>query len=256
MPEPYNACVDLLDRHVQEGRGGRVAVRTPLDGRSLTYAEMLAEVEGVAAGLRVLGVQPEQRVGLVLLDSVAYVAAFLGAMRIGAVPVPVNPLLPARDVAVILADARARVALVDSQRFDVDSTDALRAGAPELVTIVPSADWDASFPSVVAGSDAAAPYPTWAESPGFWLCTSGSTGQPKLAMHRHTDLVAPARGYAREVLDITDRDVFWSVGPAFHAYGLGNSIAFPFSVGATTVLVPTRPPSPGLVPPGMGRLEQ
>ena len=110
-----------------------------------------------------------------------------------------------------------------------------------------SAEWEAAFPAVDAGSPAAAPYPTWGESPGFWLCTSGSTGQPKLAMHRHADLVAPARGYAREVLDITERDVFWSVGPAFHAYGLGNSIAFPFSVGATTVLVPTRPPTPGLV---------
>jgi benzoate-CoA ligase len=247
VPEPYNACVDLLDRHLANGDGDRVAVRTPLDGGSLTYAEVLAEVERVAAGLRALGVEPEQRVALVLLDSVAFVAAFLGAMRIGAVPVTINPLLPARDVAVIAADARARLALVTSQRFDVDSTAQLRLGAPELTRVIGTDDWDAHFPAVASGAAAAAPYATWDESPGFWLCTSGSTGQPKLAMHRHADLVHPARHYAREVLDIGAGDVFWSVGPAFHAYGLGNSVAFPFAVGATSVLVPTRPPTPALV---------
>jgi benzoate-CoA ligase family protein len=253
VPETYNACVDLLDRHVEEGRGDRIAIRTPLDGRSLTYHQVLREVEAVAAGLRAHGVEPEQRVALVLLDSVEYVAAFLGALRIGAVPVSINPLLPARDVAVIVADARARVALVASERFDVDSTATLSRGAPELVTVVGTADWPSAFPldaatgGAVPRRVAAAPYATWDESPGFWLCTSGSTGQPKLAMHRHADLVQPARHYAREVLDITPDDVFWSIGPAFHAYGLGNSISFPFSVGATTVLVPTRPPTPALV---------
>ena len=91
------------------------------------------------------------------------------------------------------------------------------------------------------------PYDTWGESPGFWLCTSGSTGQPKLAMHRHIDIKVTCDTFADHVLGVTADDRFYSVGPMFHAYGLGNSISFPFSVGATTILVPTRPPTPKLV---------
>jgi len=90
-------------------------------------------------------------------------------------------------------------------------------------------------------------YDTWFESPGFWLCTSGSTGQPKLAAHRHGDIRVTCETYADQVLGVVEDDRFFSVGPMFHAYGLGNSLTFPFSVGATTILEPTRPPSPQLV---------
>ncbi len=238
----FNACVELLDRRIEAGHGDRTAVCSV--GRSWTYAEVLAEVERVGAGLRELGVQPEQRVLLVLLDSIELVAAFLGALRIGAVPLPVNPLLPCRDVTAVAADSGARVALVSAACAGEGWVAELQAGAPSLAEVVTTGGpWEATFP---AGATAT-PAPTSAESPGFWLCTSGSTGAPKLAMHRHVDLLTPARGYAREVLDIGAGDVCWSVGPAFHAYGLGNSVTFPFSVGASTVLVPTRPPTPALV---------
>ncbi|MPY95615.1 MAG: benzoate-CoA ligase family protein, partial [Acidimicrobiia bacterium] len=163
------------------------------------------------------------------------------------VPVPVNPLLPCRDVAAVATDCGARLALVSAARADEAWLAELKGTVPgieQLVTTGPS--WDAAFPPSGPAS-APAPHPTSEESPGFWLCTSGSTGAPKLAMHRHVDLVTPAHGYAREVLDLSPEDVVWSVGPAFHAYGLGNSVSFPFSVGATSVLVPTRPPSPALV---------
>ncbi|MEA3217246.1 MAG: hypothetical protein QOJ19_3402 [Acidimicrobiia bacterium] len=247
MPVELNACVELLDRWVEKGDGDRPAV--VCQSRTLSYADMLAETQRVAAGLRVLGVQPEQRVALVLLDSVEYVSAFLGALRIGAIPVPINPLLPLRDVAVIAADARARVALISCERVDGDGIRELKAAAPELSTVISTGtDWDDAFPAL--GSElaaAATPYASWDESPGFWLCTSGSTGQPKLAMHRHIDLLSPAYTYAREVLDIGQPDICYSVGPAFHAYGLGNSMSFPFSVGARAVLEPTRPPTPKLV---------
>lgn len=240
--ERFNACVELLDRRLDAGDGDRPAVDGPAGRRS--YAELLGEVERVAAGLRELGVQPEQRVLLVLLDSVEYVAGFLGALRIGAVPAPVNPLLPCRDVAVVAADAGARVALVSAERADDAWRAELAAAVPSLAHVVATgAPWEAAFPAGGRG----APHPTTRESPGFWLCTSGSTGAPKLAMHRHVDLLTPAWGYAREVLDIGPDDRFWSIGPAFHAYGLGNSVGFPFSVGAVSVLVPTRPPTPKLV---------
>ncbi|MDH3294066.1 MAG: benzoate-CoA ligase family protein, partial [Acidimicrobiia bacterium] len=112
--------------------------------------------------------------------------------------------------------------------------------APDGVTVTRWSDF-------VAGEGDGSPYSTWGESPGFWLCTSGSTGRPKLAMHRHIDLKVTVDTYADQVLKIRPDDRFYSVGPMFHAYGLCNSLTFPFAIGATSILVPTRPPTPTLV---------
>jgi benzoate-CoA ligase family protein len=275
MHELFNAATWLVDRHVDEGRGDRVAVVTA--ERTWTYAEVGDEVQRCAAALRAVGVEPEQRVALAALDSMAFVATFLGAMRIGAVPVAMNPLLPGRDLAVITADARARVAVVSAEM--ADRVPDLTAGAPELRSVIlapadpttaepnradpttaesigadPAATGDGTaahttWEGFLAGGDGGddSAYPTWAESPGFWLCTSGSTGRPKLAVHRHGDIPATCETYGAHVLGITGDDRCLSVGPLFHAYGLGNSLTFPFAVGASTVLVPTRPPTPALV---------
>ena len=246
MHEHFNVSEWLVDRHVEAGNGERIAIRS--GGESLTYVEVLGRVEAAAGGLRALGVRCEERVAMVMLDSVEFVAMFLGALRIGAVPVPMNPLLPGRDLAVIVADSRARVVAISATREQ--SLAELRAGAPEVEIVISSGGggddllgW-ADF--IGAGSDGSVA-DTWAESPGFWLCTSGSTGQPKLAMHRHADIPATCETYADQVLGITADDICFSVGPMFHAYGLGNSLTFPFSVGATAVLEPTRPPTPQLV---------
>lgn len=226
--EPFNASVDLL-----EGTDpARVAV-VSRDG-SVTYGELAALAAAVGGGLRALGVEPEQRVAMVMLDSIEFYAVFLGAMRVGAVPVPVNPLLPARDTGAIVAQSRARVAVVSPGR--VPSVEGV------LVVETGSASW-----SALASAPPAPAFDTWAESPGFWLCTSGSTGAPKLAMHRHVDLRVTASTYAREVLGVTADDRCYSVGPMFHAYGLGNSLTFPFAAGASAIAEPTRPPTPALV---------
>lgn len=252
MRERLNASGYFLDRHVQEGRGERLALRC--QGRSLTYADLLRSVCAAAAGLRSLGVRPEERVLLVLLDSVEFVSTLLGAMRIGAVPVPVNALLPGRDVAAIAADARTRVAVVSAEKADVAHH--LAEGAPELADLVLAGDGTDAAPNGLRvqrygerlGAPAELePYPTWADSPGFWLCTSGTTGRPKLAMHRHADLRTIAEGFGQDVLAIQPDDRCLSVAPLFHAYGLGNSLAFPLSVGAAAILEPTRPASPSLV---------
>ncbi|MEM7273628.1 MAG: benzoate-CoA ligase family protein [Actinomycetota bacterium] len=239
----FNAAVWLVDRHVDEGRGDRTAVIC--QDRTLTYTQVQAEVHRAAAAFRALGVRPEERVAMAVLDSVEFVAAFLGAMRIGAVPLAMNPLLPGRDLAVIAADARARVAVVSGPM--AGKVEELRAGAPELRTVLvtDTEAWD-QFLAAGDGGDPAA-YDTWAESPGFWLCTSGSTGRPKLAAHRHGDIRVTCETYARSVLGAGPEDRFYSVGPMFHAYGLGNSLSFPFAVGATAILEPTRPPTPALV---------
>ena len=171
----------------------------------------------MAAGLRGRGVQTGHRVVLALLDSPEFTASFLAALRIGAIAVLVNPLLPWRDIGVVVEDAKAELVLVSEERQEGSD----EIGAPRLVT--GSDEWAAVAGATGDGSLA----PTDADSPGFWLCTSGSTGRPKLAMHRHGDLQVTADTYARSVLDIGADDIFFSVGPMFHAYGLGNSLTFP-----------------------------
>ncbi len=237
MPERFNAAEWLVDRHLESGDGERVAVVT--GGEVTTYNGLGDRVGGAAAGLQQLGVHAEQRVLIAAFDSLEFVATFLGAMRIGAIPLAANPLLPLPELAAIADLSAARVAVLSPGRAD------------EL------ASFDGGWPSTaqVLRTDALAwpekaatpAYPTWDESPGFWLCTSGTTGRPKLAMHRHIDLKVTATTYAHDILHIDRGDRFYSVGPMFHAYGLGNSLTFPFSVAATTVLEPTRPPTPTLV---------
>ena len=263
MHETFNAATWLVDRHLEAGNGDRVAVIC--GNESYTYAQIASEVNRTAAALRALGVRPEERVAMALLDTVEYVSVFLGAMRIGAVPLAMNPLLPGRDLGVITADARARVAVISAQV--AGSTVDLCKGAPEVATVVVAggtvveaagdAGTDSGTPAVdVLGWDEfrsggeeadTSPYATWEESPGFWLCTSGSTGRPKLAMHRHVDIRVTCETYAAEILGIGPDDRCYSVGPMFHAYGLGNSLTFPFAVGASSILEPTRPPTPARV---------
>lgn len=255
MPSLFNASIWLVDRNLDAGHGDRVAL---LQGdRTLSYTELQRFVEGVGAGLRSIGVRPEERVAFVLRDSVELAAGFLGAMRIGAVATPLNPLLPPADVAGIVADARATVAVVDSGA--TATVEALRESASELTHIVLTgaaaggADGSQSrshvmrWDELIAGGDDGSPWATWDESPGFWLCTSGTTGRPKLAMHRHVDIRTTCEGYAQEVLASTSADRHLSAAPMFHAYGLGNSLTFPLSVGASSVLEPTRPPTAALV---------
>ncbi len=248
MHDQFNASEWLVDRHLDAGNGDRTAIRC--EGRTVTYDEVQSEVARTAGALRALGVRAEERVAMAMLDSVEFVAVFLGAMRIGAVPVPMNPLLPGRDLGVIVADSRARVVMVSGEKSAAIPD--LRAGAPEVEHVVTTGDSTDTGATMTAeefwGADGdTSSYRTSAESPGFWLCTSGSTGHPKLAMHRHGDLRVTYDTYARGVLDVTSDDRFFSVGPMFHAYGLGNSITFPFAAGATSIIEPTRPPTPQLV---------
>lgn len=246
----FNATTWLVDRHLDEGNGDRVAVIC--EDATYTYADIALQVNQTAAAFRALGVRPEERIAMAVTDSVEFVACFLGAMRIGAIPVAMNPLLPGRDLAVIAADARARYGVISEAV--ADRIPELCARAPELdlvITTGTDTHYDTATEIMAwstllaagAGGDST-PYPTWADSPGFWLCTSGSTGRPKLAAHRHIDIRVTCETYADQVLGITADDRCYSVGPMFHAYGLGNSLSFPFSVGASVVLDPTRPPTP------------
>jgi len=232
----WNASEWLVDRHVAAGAGERLAY-VSTTGLSVSYADLLSRVEAAAAGLRQQGVEGGDRVVLVMLDSVDFAVAFSACLRIGAIAVPVNPLLPWRDISVIVEDADATLTLISAERA---------AGSEDVAgrrIVTGSEAWDELANAEGDGSLA----DTTQDTPGFWLCTSGSTGRPKLAMHRHGDLRVSVDTYAATVLDITEDDRFFSVGPMFHAYGLGNSLTFPLSAGAMAVLEPARPPTPARV---------
>lgn len=210
MPERFNLASYFVDRHLVEGRADRPAII--FENRRHRYAEIAARMNQAGNALRRAGVESGDRVLIILPDSPAFVAAYFGAMKIGAVAVPTSTALRPADYAYLVEDSRAKVVVTESQPLDC----ALES--PEL--------------------EAA---PTTADDAAFWLWTSGSTGPPKAAVHRHRDWMACCEGYARGVLGICADDVTFSSAKLFHAYGLGNGLMFPFYAGATSVLYPGKP---------------
>jgi benzoate-CoA ligase len=244
LPRTYNAAVDLLDRHVIEGRGDRIAVIDD-DGR-YTYRELAARADRAAGALKAMGVRPEQRVILVMLDSVDFPSAFLGAIKMGAVPVPLNTMLTADDYTYMLRDSRASAVIFSASLYE-KLRPAITA-CPGVATAVIGASEDA--PSWRVLVEQAEPITHAAETTpddvAFWLYSSGSTGKPKGAMHVHGSLMWTAALYALPVLGIQPDDIVYSAAKLFFAYGLGNALTFPFAAGATAVLVADRP-SPATV---------
>jgi benzoate-CoA ligase family protein len=225
LPERYNVGADLLDRNLKAGRASKVAIASAVG--DVTYADLLRLSCGAAAALRELGVRREERVLIVAYDSPGWVAAFLGAIRLGAVPVPVNPLLQrSEDYDHYIDDSLARVVIVDA-----NSEEKLRpavdraAHAPRLLR----AD------QIKPGADTT-PAPTRRDDMAFWLYSSGSTGKPKAVVHLQHDIPYTCVTYAEQVLGITERDITFSTTGLFHAYGFGNNLTFPYWVGASTVL--------------------
>ena len=223
----FNACEYLLDRQVAAGRGERLAL-TGIGG-DYTYAACLERVKRVAAGLRAFGVQAEQRVLMVMADSPEFVIVYLAAMRMGAVPVPVSTMLRADGLAELVQDSRAVLVTITPEFADVAT--AAAGAVPVRTADRLDADGDGSL------------YDTTEDSPAFWLYTSGTTGLPKGAMHRHASIRVVCETYGTQVLGIRPEDRCLSAAKAFFAYGLGNSVLFPLSVGAAAVLepAPSRP---------------
>jgi benzoate-CoA ligase family protein len=218
----FNACEYLLDRQIERGSGARTAL-TGVRG-SLSYTQLHDQVCRVAAGLRDRGLQPEQRVLMLMADSPEFVIVYLAAMRIGAIPVPVSTMLKAPDLAVLLADSRARLLAITPEFASIAA--AAASGLVEILDELPVGDRDESV------------YDTTEDSPAFWLYTSGTTGKPKAAMHRHGSVRVVCETYGTQVLGIGPDDRCLSAAKAFFAYGLGNSVLFPLSAGATSILEP------------------
>jgi len=231
----FNACEYLLDRRLDAGDGGRLAITG--SGGSLSYAELLDRVRRMAGGLRDRGLAPEQRVLMFMSDGPDFVALYLAAMRIGAIPVPVSTMLHADGLAALLRDSRARLLAV-SQEFAALAA-AAADGAPELDEVI-----DPATLTLAPADDEV--YATTADSPAFWLYTSGTTGTSKAAMHRHGSIPAVCESYGAQVLGIGRDDRCLSAAKGFFAYGLGNSVLFPLAAGACSVLEPA-PSRPDLI---------
>jgi benzoate-CoA ligase len=241
VPREYNAAVDLIERNLKAGRAEKLAFR---DGHaSLTYGALAKQVDRCATALRQLGLEPEQRVLLILLDTVDFPVAFLGAIKAGVVPVPVNTLLASADYDFMLRDSRARALIVSDALHD--KVAGVLADQPALRHVIVSGangHGRARFADLLAkAAPRAAAASTSADDACFWLYSSGSTGAPKGVVHLHSHLVLTADLYAKPILGIRESDIVYSAAKLFFAYGLGNALTFPMAVGASSVLLPERP---------------
>jgi 4-hydroxybenzoate-CoA ligase len=247
--KPYNAVTDFVDASVARGLAEKIAF---IDAkRSLSYGELQKRTCRLATALADLGLKPEERLALLLYDTIDFPVAFWGTLRAGIVTLPLNTLLTAEQYAYILADSRASAIVVAAPlaKTLVPILDRL----PQLRTVI-LVDSDANARAALAprevcdfadlvGGGAVKVFaaPTLSDEVAFWMYTSGSTGEPKGVKHIHTTPMAAARLMGHRVIGIREDDVVFSAAKLFFSYGMGNAMAFPMSVGATTVLLSQRP---------------
>jgi benzoate-CoA ligase family protein len=246
IPRDYNFAAAILMHNLDAGRGEKVAYIDPRG--SWTYRDLVARVDSFGRALRALDIRREERILIGLLDSIDWPTAFLGAIKAGVIPVPVNTLLTEDDYRFMLEDSRARL-LVVSEELYPKFAKAISACANLAHVVVSGANGHGHrrFEELLAaGGPAVATAPTVRDDICFWLYTSGSTGKPKAAVHTHADLALTDALYAKPFLGIGETDVCYSVAKLFFAYGLGNALTFPMAAGATTILLPDRP-TPELV---------
>jgi benzoate-CoA ligase family protein len=231
VPANYNASRLLWDNLATNNQ--RQAILS--DNGNFTYGQLAVEAAKIGNALLQAGCKPRDRILLFLNDEPAYPAAIMGALRAGFVPVLINTLTPSDLIQYCLEDSKATAAVVSKDHAELFTREAITG--TECHTVIVSA---ATQPWAMMESELAE-YPTTAADMAFWMYSSGSTGKPKGVVHQHEDALYTAWSYARHILKINQNDVCFSVPKIFFAYGFGNSITFPMSVGAASVLMAARP---------------
>lgn len=246
VPREYNFAADVLERNLSAGRAAKPAY---IDATGVTtYGQLAERVARFAAALRGLGIRREERVLMAMLDTVDWPTAFLGCLKAGVIAVPVNTLLTDDDYRFMLADSRARCLVVSEALFP--KFEKIIGESPDLEHVIVAGHNPHGYrlfdDLIGAVEPEAYTAPTTCDDMAFWLYTSGSTGKPKGAVHVHGSLKLTADLYGTPVVGLTEHDVVHSVAKLFFAYGLGNAMTFPLSVGATTVLNADRPTPDGV----------
>lgn len=241
LPERLNAAEALVDSHLADGRSEKTAI---LSGdRAISYRQLHDSVNRFGNAMLELGVRREERVAILLPDSPEWVYAFFGAIKMGAVAIPMNTLLSAKEYEYLLNDSRARALILHADFLD--RTGPIRGRLRYLEHVVavggkPARElaFDALMERALPRLD---PADTVKDDTAFWLYSSGTTGSPKGAIHLQHDMLVAADAYAKETIGLLESDVSFSVAKLFFAYGLGNGLYFSLRTGGTTVLLPDRP---------------
>ncbi|NMB36018.1 MAG: benzoate-CoA ligase family protein [Firmicutes bacterium] len=236
----FNAADYFLDRNIRQGRGHKIAIYT--DKRNYTYNEIQDMVNRTGNAFRDLGLRIDDRVMLLLLDEPQFYAAFWGAMKIGAIPIPINTMLTPDDYQYLLNDSRAKVLVVSSELLPL--VNEIKGDLLYLRDMIVFTEDEAQIPFKQKLKNASPILKmefTTKDDVGFWLYSSGSTGPPKGTVHCQYSPVVASENFAQGVLELTEDDICFSVARLFFAYGIGNGMLFPMSVGASAVLNSERP---------------
>ena len=235
----FNAAVAFIDRHLDEGRGEKIVIRD--DDGDVTYAALAENVNRCGNVLKSLGLDPGDRIVMIVKDCPAFFYLFWGAIKAGYIPVPVNTLFRAKDFQYIIENSACR-ALVYSPEYAAEVLPAAKALTPGPSTVLATDGGEGTIMAMLAdASGDLKPASAGPDDDCFWLYSSGSTGAPKGVVHAQRAMVVTSQLYGVDVLGVGADDVCFSAAKLFFAYGLGNAMTFPLWVGAQAVLLAGRP---------------